>query len=399
MAYVLIIAWIVSGFLIGRWLERTGRFGEHSEDRRFKHMLLPALAGPLILLAVRPWKITFPTNVLEQGVKSAMTIRRVPSTRELVRISAVAVAALVTLMVLVLLFMSWRTIDPGYVGIVFDKASRRVTNTLDPGWVFINPFTQSITKYPIGIQTLVMVQKEQEGTVQGDDSVKVGSKEGQTMNADVSVQYTVERDHAAQLYQTWAGAPIERIEDNLVRQVTRSALNDIASQYGWEEMYGEKRIEYTTRVSKALQQRFGEKFVKFESLNLRGWHLPENLQKVVDQKIAAQQAAEQQKFALQQAQTKAQQDKVTAEGQANALRQQAEGEADARRTRAKAEADATRIQAEAQAQANERLARSVTSDLIRYQQVQKWDGKVPVFNAGNATPLVDVNGVMSTNPR
>src|ERR687886_168875 len=87
MAYVLIIAWIVSGFLIARWLERTGRFGEHSADRRFKHMLLPALAGPLILLAARPWKVTFPTKTLKQGVKSAMTIRRVPSTRALVLVS------------------------------------------------------------------------------------------------------------------------------------------------------------------------------------------------------------------------------------------------------------------------------------------------------------------------
>ena len=316
---------------------------------------------------------------------TATARRAVPSPRGLIGIFSLGIAALVALAALILLLMSWRTIEPGYVGIIFDKARNRVLNTREPGWTFINPFTQSITKYPIGVQTLVMVQADAEGQTSGDDSVKVGSREGQTMNADVSVQYSVERDQAAQLYQTWAGAPIELIEQNLVRQVTRSALNDIASQYGWEDVYGEKRIEYTGKVSEELRRRFAEKYVKFESLNLRGWQLPENLEKALEAKIAAQQAAEQQEFALRQAEIKAKQDQVAAEGQANATRAQARGEA-----------DSIRIRAEAQAAANEQLAGSLTPELIRYQQMQRWDGKLPVFSGGGATPLVDVTGVISS---
>src|SRR3712207_9378890 len=81
-----------------------------------------------------------------------MNVKKVPSRRGLVGIFSLSAALLVALLALLLVFAMWRTIDPGYVGIVFDKASRRVTNTLDPGWVFINPFTQSITKYPVGVQ-------------------------------------------------------------------------------------------------------------------------------------------------------------------------------------------------------------------------------------------------------
>ena len=169
--------------------------------------------------------------------------------RAVARLGTLIVIALLAIGGLGLLFTTWRTIDPGFVGIVFDKASHKVTNTLDPGWVFINPLTESITRYPVSVQTLVMVQQSAEGAVSGDDSVKVGTREGQTMFADVSVQYSVDRAQAANLYQTWAGAPIERIEDNLVRQVTRSVLNDVASQYGWEEIFGEKRVEYTQKIS------------------------------------------------------------------------------------------------------------------------------------------------------
>jgi regulator of protease activity HflC (stomatin/prohibitin superfamily) len=314
--------------------------------------------------------------------------RKLPASRGgLVGVFSLAAAALIAVIALILLFMAWRTIEPGYVGIVFDKASHRVSNTADPGWTFVNPFTESITKYPVSLQTLTMVQNNPEGRVQGDDSVKIGSLEGQTMNADVSVQYSVERTKAAELYTVWAGAPIEKIEDNLVRQVTRGALSDVASQYGWEEIYGAKRPEYIAKVSGIIRQRFTEKAIKFEALNLRAWHLPENLQKALEQKITAQQAAEQQKFALQQAQTKAQQDRVTAEGQANALRAQAQGEA-----------DATRIRAVAQSEANKQLSQSLTPDLIRYQQLQRWDGKLPVFSGSGATPLVDVSGLTNPNP-
>jgi regulator of protease activity HflC (stomatin/prohibitin superfamily) len=304
--------------------------------------------------------------------------------RPTARFGTLAIIAVIAVAVLVVTFSSWRTIEPGFVGIVFDKASHRVTNTLDPGWVFINPFTESITRYPVSVQTLVMVQAAQEGQTQGDDSVKVGTREGQTMFADISVQYSVDRASAANLYQTWAGAPIEQIEDNLVRQVTRSALNDIASQYGWENIFGEQRVEYTQKVSAELQRRFGEKFVKFESLNLRGWHLPDNLQKALDAKIAAQQAAEQQSFALQQAQIKAEQDVTEAKGRANALKAQAEGEAEATLTRAKAQAEANRV-----------LAQSLSADLIRYEQLQRWDGKLPIFSGGNATPLIDATSIIS----
>ena len=307
--------------------------------------------------------------------------------RATARLGTLAIIALLAIAGLSILFSTWRTIEPGFVGIVFDKASHKVTNTLDPGWVFINPLTESITRYPVGVQTMVMVQTAGEGTVSGDDSVKVGTREGQTMFADVSVQYSVNRDTANKLYQTWAGAPIEKIEDNLVRQVTRSVLNDVASSYGWEEIFGEKRVEYTQKVSAELQRRFSEKFVKFESLNLRGWHLPDNLQKALDSKIAAQQAAEQQSFALKQAEIKAQQDKVQAEGEANALRAQAQGEA-----------DATTIRAKAQAEANKLLSQSLTPELIRYQQLQRWDGKLPVFSGG-ATPLIDATSIISSTGR
>jgi len=307
------------------------------------------------------------------------------STRAVARIGTLVVVALVAIVLLGLTLSAWRSIAPGYVGIVFDKATHSVTTgALEPGWAFINPFTQAIQQYPVTIQTYSMVQKSTEGQTTGDDSIKVQSNEGQQINLDVVIQYQVIKEEAALLYQDWGGADINFVQDQVVRQYTRSQVPVVASKYGWEEITSGKRDVINGEISKGLEAEFAKRHMRLISFAVREVHLPQSLQTALDQKIQAQQQAEQQKYQLAQAQVKAEQDVAQATGQANALKAQAEGEAQATLTRAKA-----------QAEANRQLAQSLTPELIRYQQLQRWDGKLPVFSGGNATPLIDATSIIS----
>lgn len=289
------------------------------------------------------------------------------------RIGVLAIIGLVALVLLGFVFASWRNIRPGYVGIVFDKASHQVTaSALEPGWAFINPFTQAIQEYPVTIQTYEMVLKNSEGVVVGDDSIKIQSNEGQQLNLDVVIQYQVKRAEAGALYQDWGGADIGIVEDRVVRQYTRSQVPVIASGYTWEEIVSGKRAELVDLMAKGLREEFARRHLDMVSFGIREVHLPDSLQEALNNKIQAQQQAEQQRYQLEQARVRAEQDKVEAQGRANALL----------------------VQAEAQAEANRKLAESVTEPLIRYQQIQKWDGKLPVFTGG-ATPLIDATGIIS----
>jgi len=307
------------------------------------------------------------------------------STRAVARIGTLVVVALVAIVLLGLTLSAWRSIAPGYVGIVFDKATHSVTTgALEPGWAFINPFTQAIQQYPVTIQTYSMVQKGTEGQTSGDDSIKVQSNEGQQINLDVVIQYQVIKEEAALLYQDWGGADITFVQDQVVRQYTRSQVPVVASKYGWEEITSAKRDVINNEISKGLETEFAKRHMRLVSFAVREVHLPDSLQKALDAKIQAQQQAEQQKYQLAQAKVKAEQDVAQATGQANALKAQAEGEAQATLTRAKA-----------QAEANSQLAQGLTPELIRYQQLQRWDGKLPVFSGGNATPLIDATSIIS----
>lgn len=309
--------------------------------------------------------------------------------KKVAQIGTLSIIAIVAVLALALMVFSWRNIRPGYVGIVFDKATHQVTTgALEPGWAFINPFTQSIQEYPVTIQTYAMVEKSGEGSMVEDDSIKVQSNEGQQLNLDVFIQYRVKSEEAAYLYQDWGGANIGVIEDRVVRQYTRSRVRDIASLYSWEDIVSGKRNEITEKVSSALREDFSQRYIEMVSFGIRGVHLPTSLQQALDRKIEAQQKAEQQEYELEQARIRAEQDKVEAEGRAAALQAQAEGEA-----------EAIRIHAEAQATANKTLAQSLTSDLIRYQQVQQWDGRLPMFSGESATPLINATDIISGGNR
>ena len=304
--------------------------------------------------------------------------------RPVFRLGTLFIAAIVALILLVFTFSTWRNINPGFVGIVFDKAHHNVTTgALDPGWAFINPLTQAIQEYPVTIQTYPMVENSYEGAAR-DDSIKVQSNEGQQINLDVVIQYQVEKAKASQLYLDWGGAPIGVVETGVVRQYTRSQVPVVASKYTWEEITSTKRAEMVQEITDVLTAEFNRRHLTLVSFGVREVHLPQALQRSLDQKIQAQQAAEQQKYQLQQAVVKADQDVAQATGLGNAAKQQAEGEAQATLTKARA-----------QAQANDLLAKSITPPLIQYEQLQRWDGRLPMFQGGSATPFLDVSKLVA----
>lgn len=321
-----------------------------------------------------------------------------PGGKKVAQVGTLTVIAIIAVILISLMVLSWRNVRPGYVGIVFDKATHKVTAAaLEPGWAFINPFTQAIQEYPVTIQTYAMVQRTGEGSEADDDSIKVQSNEGQQLNLDVFVQYRVKREEAAALYQDWGGADISVIEDRVVRQYARTYVRDVTSQYGWEEIVSGKRNEITDEINLSMAEELGQRHLELVSFGIRGTHLPQRLQQALDDKIEAQQKAEQQRYQLEQAKIKADQDRVEAEGQAAASKARAEGEAEAIKALAAGEAESIRIRANAQAEANEILAKSLTSELIRYQQVDRWDGKLPIFNGGDTTPLIDATSIISNN--
>lgn len=311
---------------------------------------------------------------MQQGSTGSTTSNPPQHTRAKVaaKISGFSLFIVIAIILLALFLTSWRTINPGNIGIVFDKATHQIsTEPLSPGWAFINPFTQSIQEYPMTIQTYSMLYKQSDGT-SGDDSIKIQSKEGQEVNLDVVIQYRIKQEETAELYRDWGGASVDLVEERVVRQYTRSLVPAITAQYNWEEITSSKRAEITSQIEDELKEEFSLRHLELISFGIREVHLPGSLQKALTNKIQAQQEAERQKYQLDQARVKAQQTKVEAES----------------------EAEAVRIRARAEAESNEVIAKSLTPALIQYQQLKQWNGQLPIFQGSNVTPMIDTSPFM-----
>ena len=76
--------------------------------------------------------------------------------------------------------------------------------------------------------------------------------------------------------------------------------------------------------------------------------------------------------------------------------EQAEAQATVTITSAQAEADALLIAAEAEAEANAVREESLTPNIIRYETITRWDGRLPMIQTGedgSIIPMIDMNGI------
>lgn len=80
---------------------------------------------------------------------------------------------------------------------------------------------------------------------------------------------------------------------------------------------------------------------------------------------------------------------AAAEADAAEAKARAEGEAEAAKIKAQGEAEAIKARAEAEAEANRKISESITPELIDYNRIESWDGKLPsVMTGGNGGNVI-----------
>jgi regulator of protease activity HflC (stomatin/prohibitin superfamily) len=252
-------------------------------------------------------------------------------------------------------------------GLVFVEASERgVVRTiraggvrpeaLGPGLHWIVPVVEQVVTYSISNQSYTMSGVALEGQVQGDDSIRARTKDGQEVIIDASVIYQIDPAKVVNLHIIWQN----RYQDGIVRPEARGIIRDAISQYGVEEVVSTKRTEMVGIITTELSARLSDNNLILLDFILRDIHFSEAYAAAVEQKQIAEQQAQQAELTVEQKKQEAEQ-----------ARQVAQGQADAAVIAAKGAAEARIIQAQAEAEANRLLAESLTPELVQYQYVLK----------------------------
>ena len=267
--------------------------------------------------------------------------------------------------ILVWLFAMY-TIPEGHVGIV--KRWGKAIEQVDPGLHIKIPLADRIEI--IDIRQRPNVEELQAGTF---NQLAVTAK--------VSINWTVKKDSAIDLFRRYGG--LKQFEERILDRRLRSAAKAGISKYTAEQLI-RNRQEAVATVMTNMVRRLEEFPITVNSLQIENIDLPPKYRDAVLEKQRARENAEREKHRLEQQRLKALQKVNTAEANAKAKRIEADAEAYRVVTTATANAERVRVvQAE--------LAQS--ENYIEYIKARRWNGVLPrtvMTGSDGVTPLVPI---------
>lgn len=221
--------------------------------------------------------------------------------------TAVRVVAGILFFIL-LAFACVKQIEPGMVGVqkLFGKVSN---NTLESGLNLINPLVRVVT-FDIKTENYTMSGVHDEGTVQGDDAIRVLSADGLEVIVDLTVLYKVVPSEAPRILKE-IGTDYKNV---IVRPICRTGIRDNAVYYDAVSLFSSKREEFQDRIFKAIESNFRDRGLLLEQLLVRNLTLPQSVKEAIESKINAEQEAQKMTFVLQRERQEAERKRVEAQG-------------------------------------------------------------------------------------
>lgn len=184
------------------------------------------------------------------------------------------------------------------------------------------------------------------------------SKDLQSVEAEVALNYSLDQTKLVNLYQT-VGMDFK---DRLVAPALQEAVKAVTAKYTAEELIT-KRGLVSSDIRMVLGEKLNPRGINTEDFNIVNFSFSEGFDKAIEAKVRAEQDALASKNKLEQIKYEAEQRVVTAKG----------------------EAEAIKIQSEA-------IQSQGGVNYVQLKALEKWDGKLPVQMIPNATvPFITLN--------
>jgi regulator of protease activity HflC (stomatin/prohibitin superfamily) len=291
------------------------------------------------------------------------------------------VAGILLLAFAVMTAIGCTKVEPGYAGIkVNNYGSQRGVQDfpIETGRVWYNPFTEDVYAFPTFRQNHVWSKSPHEGG-QHDESITFQSSEGASLNVDIGVSYRFVFEKVPHLFVEFR-KDADNIRDVFMRNQVRDAFNELAGRMPAMDIVGMKKGELLTAVTEKLNKDLNRVGIMVESISWNGEaRMDQRIHDSINAVIESLQNNIKAKNMILQKEAEAKQNVATAEGNARSTVLNAQAAADAILLNAKAQAEANRLQAE-----------SLNANLLQWQALLKWDGKLPQITGGGAVPFIQI---------
>jgi len=298
------------------------------------------------------------------------------SSRSLLRPALFLLAGLVGLWIISSVLFRVTRIEAGYTGIEVNLAgSQRGASEIPvrTGWVFYSPLTTQIFEFPTYVQTVKWTRDLNEGHAINEE-MGFNSKEGMEIQADVSLSYAIEPLKVPDFYVKYRVNDLELFTHGILRDIVRNSLNEVASTYTVEDIYGEKKAQFLALVAQKIQEKVTPVGVGVQQFGFIGApRVPSVIAQAVTAKAQAIQVSERAKNELATTQAEAAKKIAEADGDAKSTVMRAQGEADANRIR---QSSLTPALLELRRLENQRA------------YIERWNGQLPSVESGQGTSFL-----------
>jgi prohibitin 2 len=253
-------------------------------------------------------------------------------------------AALTVLAVFALSFVlsSFTIISAGHQGVQVTMGEVNM-KTLNEGLHFVNPISNV---HDVSVRVAKAELK----------NANAGTKDLQIVHTDIVVNYRLDGSKVAHVYKEFG----LELEDKILLPAVNESFKAITAHYNSEELIT-KRDEVSHSINEALQAKVSKYGLIVSEISLVNFGFSAQYQAAIEQKVIATQQ------------------KLKAEQDLSRIQVEAEQNI----AKAKGEAESIRIQAQA-------IQNQGGKDYVQLQAIGKWDGKLPTYMMGNATPMINI---------
>lgn len=227
------------------------------------------------------------------------------------------------LIVLATIISSFQTIKSGEVGLKV-RFGKIVNTQLNEGFNLKIPYIEDIVVVNIKVQKIEL-------------KTESSSKDLQTIETNIAVNYRIESDKASSLYRTVGNNYESTVLDPAIKESIKSTI----AKYTAAEVITE-RSDVSLKCMEELQAKVQKYGIVIDNFNITNLSFSPEYTKAIEEKQVAEQKL----------------------------------------SKAKLEAEAKLVEAEATKKANDLMKQSLTDNLIAKEFIAKWDGKLPTTYAG-----------------
>lgn len=268
--------------------------------------------------------------------------------------------AAIIIVVMIFVFKPFVIVESGQVGIKV-TTGKYTEEPLRPGFHLYIPVFQKVIIVDTKVRLINYASVENMGgfdeSIRVNPAINILDARGLPVSIELTVQYRLTADGAPTTIANWGLS----WEDKIINPVVRDIVRNVVGVYTAEEL-PTKRNEIAVKIQDGIQAEIDSlegKPVLLQSVQLREIVLPTKIKEQIERVQIANQESERVKYEVLR--TKQEAEKRAAK---------ATGDAEANRIEAKGRADAVTIEAKAQAVANKIIAESLTTNLLKMQQIE-----------------------------